>query len=132
MSRNYYPIVLMLISVFLVACDSLDPESIRKRQHLPGKDFVADVQLGESQFSTNCSRCHGQTGKGSAYGPPLVDKVYRASHHADIAFHWAVKDGVKQHHWNFGDMPPVSNVSPEEVGHIIAYIRQQQRISGIQ
>lgn len=131
MLKIYYFVALLIVSLFLVACDNLDPESIRKRQHLPGKDFVANVQLGETQFAENCARCHGPAGTGTQQGPPLVDEVYRASHHADITFHWAVKGGVKQHHWKYGDMPPVKNVSPEAVGHIIAYIRQQQRISGI-
>jgi len=131
MLNKRYLITLILISLFLVACDNLDPESIRKRQHLPGKDFVADAKQGESLFTTNCARCHGSAGKGTQQGPPLVDKVYRPGHHADITFHWAVKDGVKQHHWKFGDMPPLKNISPETVGHIIAYIRKQQSISGI-
>jgi len=131
MRNKYYLVILVLISLFLVACDNLDPESIRKRQHLPGKDFVADAQQGEILFEENCSRCHGTAGTGTQQGPPLVNKVYRSGHHADITFHWAVKDGVKQHHWKFGDMPPIKNTSPETVGHIIAYIRDQQRKSGI-
>jgi len=132
MLNKYYFIILVVASLFLASCDSLDPEEIRKRQHFPGKGFVADVQQGKALFSTNCSACHGPTGLGTRQGPPLVDKIYRAAHHADITFHWAVKNGVKQHHWTFGNMPPIENVSPEDVGHIIAYIRQQQRNAGIQ
>ncbi len=132
MLKKKYFILLVLMSLFLVGCDSLDPEEIRKRQHFPGKDFVADTQQGEALFVANCSRCHGPIGLGTGQGPPLVDKIYREAHHADITFHWAVKNGVKQHHWGFGDMPPVKNVSPEAVGHVIAYIRQQQRNAGIQ
>lgn len=131
MLKQYYFVTLILVSLFLVSCDNLDPESIRKRQHMPGKDFIADAKQGESLFSTNCLRCHGVAGKGTQQGPPLVNKVYRPSHHADITFHWAVKDGVKQHHWKFGDMPALKNIPPESVGHIIAYIREQQRQSGI-
>jgi hypothetical protein len=43
----------------------------------------------------------------------------------------AAGDGVKQHHWQFGDMPPQPNISPEEMGHIIAWVRQEQRRAGI-
>ncbi len=64
-------------------------------------------------------------------GPPLIHDIYRPGHHADLSFHWAVKDGTKQHHWHFGDMPPIADVSPEQVGHIIAYVRREQRRAGI-
>jgi len=132
MLRKFYFIGPVLVGLFLVACDNLSPEEIRKRQHLPGKDFVADKQQGKVIFAENCARCHGANGKGTQQGPPLVDKIYRPGHHADLVFHWAVKDGVKQHHWDFGDMPALPNVSPEEVGHIISYIRDAQRKAGIQ
>jgi hypothetical protein len=32
----------------------------------------------------------------------------------------------------FGDMPPVPGISRDEVGDIIAYIREQQRQNGIE
>jgi len=60
-----------------------------------------------------------------------VDPVYRPGHHADLAFHFAVRDGVKQHHWPFGDMPPQPGVTPEQVGHAIACVRALQRQAGI-
>ena len=64
-------------------------------------------------------------------GPPLVHETYRPGHHADLTFHWAVRDGARQHHWNFGDMLPVPNLTPEDVGHIIAFLREKQRDAGI-
>lgn len=124
-------ILLILTTIILTACGDLDSEKIRNRQHLPGKDFVANVSQGAILFDNNCARCHGPDGKGTEQGPPLVNKIYRSGHHADLTFHWAVKDGVKQHHWHFGDMPPISGVSPEDAGHIIAFIRDEQRKSGI-
>jgi len=123
--------IISIISVILVACDRLDPEQLRQRQHLPGPDFVADPVQGAPIFNNNCARCHGNGATGTNQGPPLIHKVYRPGHHADLSFHWAVKDGTKQHHWQFGDMPPVKGVSPEQVGHIIAYIRKEQRNAGI-
>jgi hypothetical protein len=44
----------------------------------------------------------------------------------------AVRDGVKQHHWHFGNMPPQPEVTPEQTGHVIAYVRGLQRQAGIQ
>lgn len=120
------------ISVGLAACDRPSPEALRQRQHLPGPDFVADATDGEHLFHSICAKCHGHAGTGTTQGPPLVDKIYRPGHHADLTFHWAIKDGVKQHHWKFGDMPPVENLTPEQAGNIIAYIRSEQRKAGIQ
>ena len=48
-----------------------------------------------------------------------------------MAFHLAVKNGVKQHHWHFGHMPPVEDLSPEQVEHVIGYVREEQRRAGI-
>jgi mono/diheme cytochrome c family protein len=120
-----------LIVFFAMACDKPSPEEVRKRQHLPGPDFVANVDKGNILFHNNCSQCHGLEGSGTDQGPPLVHKTYRPGHHSDLAFHWAVKDGVRQHHWKFGNMPPQPNISPEDAGHIVAYIRKMQRENGI-
>ncbi|MDH5327144.1 MAG: cytochrome c [Gammaproteobacteria bacterium] len=114
----------------LVACDKPSPEQWRQKQHLPPEGFVGNAQKGGQLFHSMCAQCHGAAAKGSDRGPPLVHKVYNSKHHADIAFHWAVRDGVKQHHWKFGNMPPIA-MSPEDTGHIIAYIRQKQREAGI-
>jgi hypothetical protein len=62
----------------------------------------------------------------------LVHPVYRLAHHSDLAFHLAIRNGVQQHHWHFGNMPPVQAMSPEQVEHIIAFVRQEQRRAGIE
>lgn len=121
----------VLFVLVLAACDKPSPEQWREKQHLPGPGFVADVKMGEQLFHSMCAQCHGATATGSPKGPPLVHKIYRPGHHADLAFHWAVRDGVRQHHWKFGDMPPIKGMSPEQVGHIVAYIRQKQQQAGI-
>lgn len=117
--------------VGLAACEKPDPQKVRERLHLPGPDFVADIARGKQLFAANCARCHGVAGRGTDQGPPLVDQTYRPSHHGDLVFHMAVKNGARQHHWGFGDMPPVPGLSPEDVGHIIAYVRAEQRKAGI-
>lgn len=115
----------------LTGCDRPSPEQLRQKQHLPGPDFIADVRRGEQLFHAICSRCHGKDGRGTEQGPPLIDKIYRPSHHADLVFHWAIRDGVKQHHWKFGNMPASPNVGPEQAGHMIAFVRDEQRKAGI-
>lgn len=87
---------------------------------------------GKGIFDANCAACHGQNGAGvDGAGPPLVHIIYEPSHHADIAFYMAVKQGVRAHHWRFGNMPPVTDVSEVETTKIIAYIRELQRANGI-
>lgn len=117
--------------IALVACNKPDQKEWRARQHLPEPGFIADANKGDPLFHTMCAQCHGAAAKGSHQGPPLVHSIYKSSHHADLAFHWAVRDGVVQHHWKFGNMPPIEGMSPNDVGHIIAYVRSKQREAGI-
>lgn len=119
----------MLLAVaftLLSACDRPSPETLRKRMHLPAADFRPNAELGSQLFEGNCIECHGMGARGSDKGPSLMDNVYHATQHADLSFHFAIRDGVRQHHWQFGDMPPQPHMTPEQVGHIIAYIRAEQ------
>ena len=86
---------------------------------------------GETLFNKNCALCHGQAGIGASKGPPLVHKIYEPNHHADESFHRAVHDGVIAHHWRFGNMPPLPNISRDKVEQIIQYIRWLQKQAGI-
>jgi len=123
--------LLLLFSFLLAACDGLDPEQRRIALHLPPSDYKADAGKGRVAFRQYCASCHGQAGRGTLQGPPLVHETYRPSHHADFAFHMAVRDGVRAHHWKFGDMKPLSGVTPEATEDIIAYVRALQRNAGI-
>ena len=86
---------------------------------------------GEESFQTRCSTCHGQVGEGTAAGPPLVNRLYEMGHHPNFSFHNAVNNGVIAHHWNFGNMPAIPNVPPEEIDAIICHVRDLQRAEGI-
>ena len=86
---------------------------------------------GRALFETYCLECHGQAATGTEKGPPLVHRIYHPGHHADPAFYLAPLQGVRAHHWGFGDMPPVEGITRDEVGDIIAYVRWLQRSAGI-
>ncbi len=87
---------------------------------------------GEMLFNTNCAACHGPNAAGQdGVAPPLVHKIYEPGHHADGSFYLAAARGVRAHHWPFGDMPPVPDVSEQDVTKIIAYVRTLQRENGI-
>jgi len=91
----------------------------------------AAVSEGTRLFGENCARCHGLGAVGTQSGPPLIHKYYEPSHHADEAFFRAVTNGVKSHHWRFGDMPPIEGLSRGDVEGIVSYVREQQRMNGI-
>ena len=86
---------------------------------------------GEALYTTNCSACHGAGARGTAKGPPFLDKIYEPNHHADIAFYRAPEMGVRAHHWKFGDMPKIPGVTRDDLTHIIPYIRWLQKQAGI-
>lgn len=89
-------------------------------------------QGGAALFVAKCGMCHGADGLGTDKGPPLVNKIYEPGHHDDNAFRRAVREGAQAHHWSFGDMPPVPDVSDTELNQIIAYVRGLQVAAGIQ
>lgn len=117
----------MLLSVLLVlwGCDG---DSGR----IEGPPVPQELLQGEVKFNANCASCHGPRATGTNQGPPLVHKVYEPNHHADAAFHRAAANGVRAHHWQFGDMPKIQTVTLDDVDQIIQYVRWLQRQAGIQ
>ncbi|MDH5300732.1 MAG: c-type cytochrome [Gammaproteobacteria bacterium] len=118
-------VITLLLGISLFACSKPEP-------FLPPPNFQADATLGRQIYQQHCAVCHGQNLRGNALkGPPLINEVYRPDHHADLAFYQAVRSGVLQHHWHFGNMPTQPDVTPEMTGHVVAYVRQEQRNAGI-
>lgn len=99
----------------------------------PGGGSAAPVEFreGEQKFMAHCSRCHGVGGVGTSQGPTFLHKVYEPNHHGDVAFQRAAANGVKAHHWQFGDMPKIEAVKPEDVDEIVKYVRWLQKQAGI-
>ncbi|MBI1904787.1 MAG: cytochrome c [Rhodocyclales bacterium] len=98
----------------------------------PSRGLMPNPNLGKPLFENNCASCHGVDLSGTDKGPTFLNRIYVPSHHGDAAFQMAAKNGARAHHWNFGDMPPVPGVTPDDVAHITAYVRMQQRKAGIQ
>jgi len=86
---------------------------------------------GKKAFDANCAACHGANGAGTDKGPPLVYDIYNPGHHDDGAFFRAVRNGVPQHHWRFGNMPPRPGVSDRDITAIVRYVRELQLANGI-
>lgn len=118
-----------LIAIFGMPSLSVPAQGWQVPKPSPG--LMPNPAGGKKLFEMHCAACHGAALQGSDKGPPLLHRIYEPSHHADIAFQLAVKNGVRAHHWQFGDMAPVPNVTPDDVGHITAYVRAEQRKAGI-
>lgn len=92
----------------------------------------AEAELGKRAFDAVCAACHGQDAAGKmGSGPPLVHKIYEPNHHGDMAFQLAVQNGVRAHHWKFGDMPAQGGLTRADVAGIVTYVRELQRANGI-
>lgn len=103
----------------------------RRAPYLPPENFVGKAKKGKQLFELNCVKCHGSDMKGTEQGPPLMHPYYRPDHHGDITIYLAVYQGVVQHHWQFGNMPAMKHLSAEEAGHLLVYIRAEQKAAGL-
>lgn len=96
-------------------------------------ELSAVAETGKIAFEANCAACHGVNAAGQdGVAPPLVHKIYEPNHHGDASFLLAVNNGVRAHHWRFGNMPQIKGVDEEEVAQIVVYVRELQRANGIQ
>lgn len=120
--------VLAALAAFSAAAAAAQGLSVPK----PSPGLMPNPAAGKPLYEKHCAVCHGPTMLGTDKGPPLLHAVYKPSHHGDIAFQLAVRYGSKAHHWQFGDMPPVPGLSPDEVAHVTAFVRAAQRRVGIQ
>lgn len=94
--------------------------------------FSETALIGERAFNSTCAACHGTNAAGSEAGPPLVHRIYEPSHHGDYAFELAVNNGVRAHHWKFGNMPPQPGLTKADVNNIVVYVRELQGANGIE
>lgn len=95
-------------------------------------ELSTQAKAGEAAFNENCASCHGTNAAGKdGMAPPLVHIIYEPNHHGDQSFYLAAKNGVRAHHWPFGNMPPVEGVSDQELAQIVFYVRELQRANGI-
>ena len=122
-------IIVLVVQQFRGA-DSSTPGTPLAEVMVP--ELSSTDKAGEAVFNANCAGCHGVNAVGQeGVAPPLVHKIYEPGHHGDQAFVLAAKQGVRQHHWRFCHMPPVANVTDDEIAKIISYVRTLQRANGI-
>ena len=125
--------IILVFSAFLLIDKSgwLESKRMARTGLFPELNYKPNISQGKAEYQKACVECHGAGLLGSEKGPSLLDSTYKDSHHADLSFYYAVKSGVRQHHWRFGDMPKIAGLSPERVSDIIAYVRHKQKLSNI-
>jgi len=93
--------------------------------------LAADAD-GTAVYQGRCASCHGDDLRGTNKGPSQLSIVYEPNHHGDASFRSAIRNGTQQHHWDFGDMPAVTDITDEQIELVISYIREQQEALGFE
>ena len=83
-------------------------------------------------YQARCASCHGADLRGTDDGPSQLSIVYEPGHHGDAAYRSAIRNGAVQHHWNFGNMPVIADITDEQIELVIAYIRSEQERLGFE
>ncbi len=117
-----------LVALFTVGCS--DNGTIEQTD--TGAGNASAGGLGAEVYATSCASCHGADLRGTDKGPSQLSIVYEPNHHPDDAYRSAIANGAPQHHWTFGDMPPVEGLSSEQVEAVITYIRSEQERQGFE
>lgn len=118
----------VLAAVVIVGCS----EDAGTDQSTPGDSIAATGSLGAEVYANSCASCHGADLRGTDKGPSQLSIVYEPNHHPDDAYRSAISNGARQHHWTFGDMPPVAGLTDEEIEAVIAFIRTEQSRQGFE
>lgn len=87
---------------------------------------------GAEVYQARCASCHGEDLRGTDKGPSQLSIVYEPNHHGDDAYRAAIRNGAVQHHWGFGNMPAVEDITDDQIELVIGYIRSQQETLGFE
>ena len=124
--------ILFTFIVLGIGCESKQSDATAEPVAAqPSTTTPAEFQKGEASFNSNCAICHGANGTGTDQGPTFLSRIYHPNHHGDQAFFRAAMQGVRAHHWKFGDMPQVEGMTKDLMVEIISYVRWLQREAGI-
>ena len=86
---------------------------------------------GEAIYRANCSACHGDDLRGASTGPSLLYDIYGPDQLTDAGITDAIRNGVEEQRWNFGEMPANGALGDSQIDQIIAHIRSVQSTEGL-
>ena len=121
--------LIILLSLVLAACGGADTDTDTEAADVVALAADAD---GATIYTARCASCHGADLGGTNKGPSQLSIVYEPNHHGDDAYRSAVRNGAPQHHWPFGDMLAVPDITDEQVEAVIVYIRAEQQRLGFE
>lgn len=121
------PLLVIPAAVLIAACSGDDGGGVSST----AENSPAGTD-GAALYEANCASCHGSDLRGTDRGPSHLSIVYEPNHHPDEAFRSAIANGARQHHWDFGDMPPIEGLTADEVELVIAFIRSEQHRQGFE
>ena len=123
---HFFLTAVLLIGVLSACTAENERPDIPREAQAP-----AHYSRGQELFNANCAKCHGEGGRGTDQGPPFLHRIYHPGHHGNESFHLAVQRGARAHHWRFGNMPRIEDLTEGDVNEIVAYVRWLQRQAGI-
>ena len=115
-----------------LSADSADPTSTTATQVPTSTSSAPAAPDGAAVYQQFCAECHGADLRGTDKGPSQLSIIYEPNHHGDFAYRVAIREGTRAHHWGFGDMPPVEDISDLEIEKVISYIRAEQQRLGFE
>ena len=130
-----HAIAVMVPAAFLVAsgCGTTDATSEAANGTQVNSTASVDAPVvGAAVYQQYCAECHGVDLRGTDRGPSQLSIIYEPGHHSDYAFRSAISEGAPEHHWWFGDMPPVEGISDDEIEAVIVYVRAEQERLGFE
>ncbi len=120
--------LVVVLTVVLSACGSDDPVAAPPETLVP----LAAEADGATIYQARCASCHGEDLRGTDKGPTQLSIVYEPNHHGDESYRSAIRNGAPQHHWSFGNMPAVEDITDDQIEQVITYIRTQQQELGFE
>lgn len=118
--------VVFVLTLAAAACGGDDTATANSPEPIPAGANGATV------YALRCASCHGDDLRGTDKGPSQLSIVYEPNHHGDDSYRAAIRNGVPQHHWGFGNMPVIEDITDEQVELVIGYIRSQQEALGFE
>ena len=145
MTRNRLCVVVALVAAAVTlacAADAADADGASSVETAPAVTSDAPappttaaalaIPDGAAVYQQYCAECHGVDLRGTDKGPSQLSIIYEPNHHGDYAYRVAIREGTREHHWWFGDMPPVEGITDLEIEKVISYIRAEQERLGFE
>ncbi len=120
--------LVVVLTVALAACGDDDPVTSPSESLVP---LAADAD-GATIYQARCASCLGEDLRGTDMGPSQLSIVYEPNHHGDESYRSAIRNGAAQHHWTFGNMPAIEDITDDQIERVITYIRTQQQELGFE